>query len=98
MLTSLEKQILKSARKHNHADSFAWIKVDEIIKDVHNVPYGVACCACCSLRANGYLDECIRCLDGEMIIHLSETGAHYHKKHWVEPQNLLMPHNRKSGH
>jgi len=83
MLTSLEKQILKSAIRYNHADLFAWIKLDEIVKDINKVPYGAVCCACCNLRANGYFDECISCLDGKMLIHLSLTGAHYHKEHRV---------------
>lgn len=75
MLTTLEKQILKSALKYNHIDPFAWIKLDEIITDFPNVQYGAVCCACCSLRADGYFDECIRCLDGKMIIHLSLRGS-----------------------
>ncbi len=82
MLTKLEKRILKSAYNRNHTPPSAWIKLDEIVLDIPNAPYATICCACCSLRTSGYLDECIGCLDGNMVIHLSQrrTLASHRKK------------------
>lgn len=98
MLTTLEKQILKSALKYNQTAPSVWIKLDDIIADIPNTPYGAASCACCGLHTDGYLDECIRCLDGRMIIHLSLRGAHYHKGHWGERRKLLMDSAQKRRH
>ena len=98
MLTTLEKQILKSALKNPDAPPSAWIKLDEIITKIPNTPYDAVCCACCSLHTEGYLDECIRCLDGSMMIHLSLTGAHYHKEHRFEIRRVLASTARKNRH
>lgn len=75
MLTKLEKRILKSASSKNHTPPFAWIKLDEIVVDLPKASYATICCACCRLHTNGYLDECIGCLDGSLVIHLSQRGA-----------------------